>query len=183
MNKTLELQKIAQEIEMCSLCKNGTMGKSVPGEGNADAKIVFVGEAPGRTEAATGRPFVGRSGKLLRQAIQKAGLKEEDVFITSAVKYLPLQGTPSLSQIVHGKEHLFKQLEVIKPKVVVLLGFVAAKAIFGKTIPIAKEHGKIIEKKGIKYFLSYHPAAILRFPKYTKLFEDDFLQLSSLNTN
>ena len=92
----------------------------MPGEGNPDAHIIFLGEAPGKNEAATGRPFIGRSGQLLRKMIRSLGLKESDVFITRPVKYLPDRGTPSKEQIAHGRTHLTKQLTVINPKIIVL---------------------------------------------------------------
>src|SRR3712207_3427188 len=122
MNKQTALDEIAKEIENCEVCKIGKSGKAVSGEGNPDADIVFIGEAPGKTEALTGRPFIGRSGKLLRSLITSIGLKEEDVYITSPVKYLPDKGTPSLSDIAHGRLHLIKQFDVIDPKLIVLLG-------------------------------------------------------------
>ncbi|HSX40464.1 MAG TPA: uracil-DNA glycosylase, partial [Candidatus Saccharimonadales bacterium] len=99
-DKQKALDKITSEIENCKICKVGKSGKAVPGEGNPDADIVFLGEAPGKTEALTGRPFVGRSGKLLRSLIKEAGLKEEDIYITSPVKYLPDRGTPTPADII-----------------------------------------------------------------------------------
>jgi len=176
MNKQNELDKIAEEIRRCSICKIGKSGKAVPGEGNPDADVVFVGEAPGKTEAATGRPFVGRSGKLLRSLIAEVGLREEDVFITSPVKYLPDRGTPTPKDIVHGREHLIKQLSIIDPKFVVLLGRVAAEGVLQRKVAVVKERGRVIgEKDGIKYFLTLHPAAALRFPmKFKDLLKKDF---------
>lgn len=132
MSKSSALARIAKEIEKCQICKEGKSGKAVVGEGNPDADIVFIGEAPGKTEALTGRPFVGRSGQLLRSLIRESGLKEEEVYITSPVKYLPDRGTPSASDIVHGRVHLLKQLEVIDPKIVVLLGSVAVYGVLGE---------------------------------------------------
>lgn len=171
MDKQKELDKIAQEIKKCATCKVGKNGEAVPGEGNPDADVVFIGEAPGKTEAQTGRPFIGRSGQLLRSLIRETGLTEEEVYITSPVKYLPDRGTPTSEDIAHGRVHLLKQFDVIKPKVVVLLGRVAAEGVLEKKVFVAKEHGKIIEERdGIKYFLTYHPAAALRFPKKCKPF-------------
>ncbi|MEX2007297.1 MAG: uracil-DNA glycosylase [Candidatus Levyibacteriota bacterium] len=180
MNKTIRLKKIAEEIENCKICKLGKSGKAVPGEGNPDADIIFVGEAPGRTEAATGRPFIGRSGQLLRNLIREVGLREKDVFITSPVKYLPDRGTPTPADIAHGREHLLKQLEVIKPKFVVLLGNVAARGVLEEKIAVTKMHGEVKEKDGIRYFFTFHPAAGLRFPKIKKLIERDFKKLRNL---
>lgn len=182
MNKHQQMQVISEEIINCKTCKIGKGGKAVVGEGSLEAKLVFIGEAPGKTEALTGRPFVGRSGKLLRSMIVGIGLKEEDVYITSPVKYLPDRGTPTASDISHGREHLMKQLEIIKPKFVVLLGRVAAEGVLGKKVFVVKEHGEIIEEKnGVSYFLTLHPAAVLRFPtKFKKDFEADFKKFRDL---
>ncbi len=180
MKKEKELLRIAQEIDSCAQCHIGTTGKAVAGEGNPNAEIIFVGEAPGRQEALTGRPFIGRSGQLLRSLIREIGLIEDDIFITSAVKYLPVQGTPSKKQIYHGRKHLFGQLDIIQPQFIVLLGKVAAWAIFNEDIPIAKRHGDIVEKDGRKFVVEYHPAAALRFPPLKKIFMEDFKKLRSI---
>src|SRR5512136_2788816 len=129
MNKYLLLQRIAREIAACRSCRKGCTGKAVPGEGSADARVVFVGEAPGNEEAKTGRPFVGRSGKLLRQAVRDIGLDEAAVFITSPVHYFPDRGTPSQEMIRHGREHLLDQLSIIRPDIIVLLGNTACVAL------------------------------------------------------
>ncbi len=180
MTKAQELEKIAKHIARCSVCKVGKSGKPVAGEGNPDADIVFLGEAPGRTEAATGRPFVGRSGQLLRRMIRDVGLAEGEVFITSPVKYLPDRGTPTKKDIQHGRMHLAQQLAVIEPKIIVLLGATAAYAILEKVVPVMKEHGNIIQKDGRKYLVTLHPAAVLRFPKNSKLMRADFAKLKRL---
>lgn len=176
MNKNLALEKIAKEIEKCKICIVGKSGKSVPGEGNPNAKIAFIGEAPGKKEAETGRPFVGRSGQLLRKLIREIGLKEEDVYITSPVKYLPDSGTPSQKDIEHGKIHLQKQLEIINPKIIVLLGRIASKAVLGEDILVSKMRGKIYNKK---YFITFHPSAGLRFPPLKQKIIEDFKILKS----
>lgn len=181
-DKQKALDKIAREIEQCEICKQGKSGKAVPGEGNPDADIVFIVEAPGRKEAETGRPFVGRSGQLLRSLIREVGLKEEEVYITSPVKYLPDRGTPTSADITHGRMHLMKQFAIIQPKVVMLLGRVAAEGVLEKKVAVVSEHGNFIEEKnGIKYFLTYHPAAALRFPnKFKHLLKEDFEKLKKL---
>jgi len=180
MNKQKALDQIAKEIEQCAECKVGKGGKAVPGEGNPDADIVFIGEAPGKNEAIVGRPFIGRSGKLLRTLIQEAGLKEEDIFITSPVKYLPDRGTPTPDDIKHGKIHLDKQLDVIEPKFIVLLGSVASKALLESKVFVAKDHGRLFERNGRTYFLTYHPAAALRFQKNKPFLVEDFKKLNKL---
>lgn len=186
MNKSLEMDKVTREIENCDVCKIGKSGKAVVGEGSLDSKIVFIGEAPGKNEALVGRPFIGRSGKLLRSMIKSIGLLENDVYITSPVKYLPDRGTPTSQDIAHGRIHLMKQFEIIKPKFVVLLGRVAAEGVLEKKVAVVKEHGQIIARSTgsefqTKYFLTLHPAAVLRFPSIYKLeFEKDFKKLKTL---
>ncbi len=150
----------------------------VPGEGNPDARIVFVGEAPGRQEAKVGRPFVGRSGKLLRAMILKAGLSEKEVYITSPVKYLPLRGTPSQENILHAKIHLLKQLSIIRPEIIVLMGSTACLALLDRKVEMTKEHGSIIHEGGRTYLLTFHPAYAMRFPDGKEGFILDFRKLS-----
>lgn len=194
MDKQSQLNKITQEIEKCKECKINKIGVAVPGEGNPDAEIVFIGEAPGKQEAVSGRPFIGRSGQLLRGLIREIGLKEEDVYITSPVKYLPERparqspdgsrrlaggGTPTAEDIAHGRIHLMKQFKVIQPKVVVLMGRVAAEGVLERKVFVVKEHGEVIEERDdVKYFLTYHPAAVLRFPwKFKKSMIEDFQKI------
>lgn len=188
-DKQVVLEKIAKEIENCAVCKENKSGVAVPGEGNSDADVVFIGEAPGKQEAVSGRPFIGRSGQLLRSFIRGIGLDDvKDVYITSPVKYLPNGkdgtpgGTPTSQDIAHGRTHLMKQLAVIQPKFVVLLGRVAAEGVLQSRIQVTKQHGEIIqEENGIKYFLTYHPAAVLRFPgKFKKLMQEDFEKIKEL---
>lgn len=180
MNKQQELDKIAKEIELCNICKIDTIGKPVPGEGNPDADIVFMGEAPGKQEAKTGRPFIGRSGQLLRKNIRAIGLEETDVFITSPVKYLPQRGTPTPTEVAHSLTHTLKQLQVIQPKIIILLGATAALAMFGEKLPILKRHGELIKKGNWTYYLTLHPAAAIRFQKFMSLFEKDFQELKKI---
>ncbi len=195
MSKQTELEKVAKEIEQCAVCKEGKIGVAVPGEGNPDARVAFIGEAPGKNEAKTGRPFIGRSGNLLRKMIREIlSLDDEkDVYITSPVKYLPERGTPTPAHIAHGRIHLLKQLDIIDPKYIVLMGSVAAQGVLehptspglaglrgaGK-IQVKKDHGKVIEKDGKKYFITVHPAAGLRFPPLRKTFIEDFEKLKTI---
>lgn len=180
MDKRAALIQIATEIENCKVCKNDKTGLAVPGEGNPDAKVMFVGEAPGKTEAKTGRPFVGRSGQLLRKLIGEIGLREEEVFITSPVKYLPKRGTPTPADIKHGKTHLNKQIDAINPAVLVLLGAVATKAVLEESVSVLKVHGQILRKGKRKVFVTLHPAAAIRFQKFRKLLDKDFKRLKLL---
>lgn len=185
MDKSSKLSQVASEIEDCRECKIGTIGKPVPGEGSANAQVIFIGEAPGRKEAETGRPFVGRSGQLLRNLIRNVGLKEEEVYITSPVKYQPATDkggirTPTAKEIAHGKSHLDQQIKIIDPKLVVLLGNSAIKGVLGEMIPIKGMHGQTQTRNGITYYFTFHPAAGLRFPPLKKLLEEDFEKLKHL---
>ncbi len=181
MKKDKALAKIALEIENCKTCRQGKVGVAVPGEGNSDASILFVGEAPGKNESISGRPFIGRSGKLLRALINEIGLLEKDVYITSPVKYLPIYKTPTEEDIKHGMKHFKKQIEVINPDIMVLLGSVAARGVLGEKLSVADNHGRVIERNGRKYLLTYHPAAALRFPnKFKSLLKEDFKKIRSL---
>jgi uracil-DNA glycosylase len=180
MDKKARLDRIAEEIRKCSVCKRWGKGNPVPGEGNPDAEIVFIGEAPGRTEAATGHPFVGRSGAFLRFMIRETGIDESDVFITSPVKYLPLSGAPLKENVIHGRDHLLKQLSVIDPKLIVLLGKTACAALLDRVISIAAEHGSVVRKDGRNYLITFHPAYAMRFPEGKRAFTADFRKLKKL---
>lgn len=183
MDKSDLLAKEAGKIRRCRECKKGKIGLAVPGEGNPCTKIVFVGEAPGREEAKVGRPFVGRSGQLLTQLLTKIGIKREKVFITSPVKFLPKRGTPTRADIAHGNSHLHKQIEIINPKIIVLLGNTAFTALIGQASSVNSRHGEIIKKDDRIYFVTFHPAAALRFPQVRKFFSQDLAKLAKIIPN
>ncbi len=172
--KQKQLDEIAKQISDCDICKIDKIGIAVAGEGNPDANVVFIGEAPGKQESVSGRPFIGRSGQLLRGLIRESGFLEADVFITSPVKYLPKRGTPTQKDIDHGRQHLMDQFAVIQPKTVILLGSTACKAVLGEAKKVLKDHGTTVEKDGVRYLITIHPAAVLRFPKYKPLMVGDF---------
>lgn len=181
MDKIKALTKIAKEIEECEECKKDKYGLPVPGEGNPDAKIMFMGEAPGFNEAKTGRPFVGRAGKFLDKMLKKTGIKREDVFITSPVKYFPGERAPTPEEMMHGVIHTKNQIDIIKPKLIVLLGNVAIKALLDEKSKVTNIHGKIIEKNGIDYFPTFHPSAAMRFTGMRLKMEEDFKKLKKIN--
>ncbi len=178
--KEKKLRRIAAEIGRCRRCRRGGTGAAVPGEGSADARVVFIGEAPGREEARTGRPFVGRSGKLLRRMIREVGLTEAEVFITSPVHYLPVRGVPPREMVLHGREHLIAQLEVIDPDVVVLLGSTACRALLDGGTAITKLRGTAVNRDGRTYLITFHPAYALRFPEGRRLLARDFRRLQRM---
>lgn len=180
VSRESQLLKIAGEIEACALCRQGKVGLVVAGEGNPYAVIAFIGEAPGKEEAKVGRPFIGRSGRFLRSVIREIGLEEKEVFITSPVKYLPQRGTPTRADIAHGRTHLLRQLAVIDPKIIVLLGSVASLAVLDREVAVSLEHGKMIKKGDKTYLITFHPAAAMRFPKIREAFYEDFKKLKGL---
>lgn len=179
------LKDIAREIKRCVECRKGKQGLPVPGEGPPHAKLMFVGMAPGKEEAETGRPFIGRSGKLLTRMLKSVGIDRKKVYVTSPVKYYPGNRRLYKAEIEHGARHLRKQIDAISPKIIVLMGNVAVKALLPDKKPSAmKDHGKIIRKKigrkEIIYFLTFHPAAALRFKRIRMLMKKDFLKLKAL---
>ena len=178
--KNAELITIARAIKRCRICRIGGTGIAVPGEGSANAKVMFIGEAPGKEEAKVGRPFIGRSGKFLRAMIASIGLSEQDIFLTSPGPYLPGSGTPTQDAILHGRTHLAKQLAVIDPRIIVLLGNTACLALLDRKVPISKEHGSIVEKDGRTALITFHPAYAMRFPEGKKQFIRDFEKLKGL---
>lgn len=182
MDKASALAEIADDIERCDDCKRDAVGKAVPGEGNPDADVVFVGEAPGKKEAETGKPFVAQSGRVLDRLLSRIGLSRDDVYITSPVKYLPKRGTPTQRDIAHGRTHLMQQIDIIDPQLVVLMGRVAARAVLDMDVAITKEHGRTVERDGRTYFLTFHPAAVLHNPSLSAELEEDFQPLHGLLT-
>ncbi len=158
------LKKIASEIIECTKCDlSESRTKAVPGEGNPNAKLMFVGEAPGGDEDRLGRPFVGRAGKLLTKIIEATGHKREEFYITNTVKCRPPGNrTPTPWEQETCWPYLEKQIEIIDPKVICLLGAAAGYAFLKRPVKITKERGQIIKWKGRLLFLTYHPAYVLR---------------------
>lgn len=183
--KQIELEKIAQEIrefkdlEIAKNCLN-----AVPGEGDPDAKIMFIGEAPGAEEDAQGRPFVGRSGQLLRQTIIESNIKIEKVFITNVVKFRPPENRdPSPEEIDVCKNWLDHQIQIIKPPTIVTLGrFSMAKFLPDAKISQVHGQGQYIEFFGDRYFLitMYHPAYAIRGTSNLNEFKNDFGKLRQM---
>ncbi|MBN2375866.1 MAG: uracil-DNA glycosylase [Sedimentisphaerales bacterium] len=164
------LAEIAERVRNCCGCGLHKMRtKSVVGEGSADARLVFVGEAPGADEDASGRPFVGRAGKLLTSIIEAMGFKREEVFIGNILKCRPPGNrNPQMDEIDSCRGFLYEQLEVIEPEVIVALGAYAAQTLLESNLPIGELRGKVHEfcatpmGKPIKFVATYHPAYLLR---------------------
>lgn len=156
-----ELEEQIKDCKKCKLCNN--RHNIVLGTGNRQAKIMFIGEGPGADEDIQGEPFVGKAGKLMDQAFKGIGIKREDVYIANIVKCRPPQNrNPEQDEIDSCIDYLRAQVMLVKPEIIVLLGSVALKAILGKEYSITSSRGKWVEKKGIRYMPTFHPAALLR---------------------
>lgn len=153
------------------------------GEGNADANLLFIGEAPGKNEDEQGRPFVGRSGKLLTQILNELGLKREDVFITNIVKCRPPNNrTPSPKEQRVGKETmLLEQIRIIDPTIICTLGSPALNGLLETSYPIGQARGKPIEFQNKTILPAYHPAYILRNPSARHLLREDISKAIDLS--
>ncbi len=165
-----ELNQLADEVKTCRKCVLGsTRTNAVPGEGNPQAQIVFVGEGPGADEDAQGRPFVGRSGQLLDKIIIAMGLKRSDVYICNIVKCRPPENRePRPEEIISCLPFLKRQLILIKPQIIVALGAPAARTLLETNKPIGQIRGKFFDyysddfSPPIKLMPTYHPAYLLR---------------------
>jgi uracil-DNA glycosylase family 4 len=168
--KASALEKIAGEVRQCRQCGLGsTRTNAVPGEGHADARIMFIGEAPGGDEDVQGRPFVGRAGQLLDKIINACGLKRTDVFIGNILKCRPPDNRdPRAEEIISCLPYLQKQIEIIEPEVIVALGAHAAKTLLDTTKSIGQLRGQFHEyyagigRPPIKLMATYHTAYLLR---------------------
>lgn len=186
--KTAALAELAQTIQNCSRCPLGaTRIKAVPGEGNVDADVMFVGEGPGFEEDRQGRPFVGRAGQLLDKMIAAMGLKREEVFIANIAKCHPMTDplhpekhgndrAPNAGEIACCRKYIEKQISIICPKYVVALGGVSAKALISDAKSLGALRGKFYDlrldsvslPRPVKILATFHPAALLRNPGWKK---------------
>lgn len=160
-NSWEQLKESINNCQKCKLCKNRR--NIVFGTGNTDANIMFIGEGPGADEDAQGEPFVGKAGKLMNMAFDMVGIVREDVYIANVVKCRPPSNrNPEQDEEVACLNYLRNQVILVKPKIIVLLGSIALKNILGQEYGITASRGKWIEKKGILYMPTWHPAALLR---------------------
>ena len=171
------LNRLYEPYKKCTQCPLGTLGRTyvVFGEGNSDARLMLVGEGPGQEEDRQNRPFIGRSGKLLTQALSNLGIKREDIYITNVVKCrppnnrnpLPLESTTCKNLL------LFNQIKIINPTTIVTLGSIALQAFQKGKVSITRMRGTIITINNISLIPTYHPAYILRNPKELPTFSHD----------
>lgn len=153
----------------------------VAGKGPANAALMIIGQAPGANEDVQKLPFVGRSGKLLTETLAACHIDREKAYITSVVQFFPPKNRmPSRKEIEMCKPFLFRQIEIIKPRFVILLGSVASSAVLGRG-KVRKEHGRIMKKGGTTYLIAFHPAAALRSTNVKRMFAEDIERFGELS--
>jgi len=183
MDKAELLEKVSEQIKNCRKCELWkTRNKPVPGEGNPNSKIMLIGLGPGKQEDLEGRPFVGPAGKFLDELIGIVGLRRQQVFITNVMKCFLPDNQATEHQIELCTPYLDKQIEIIKPKLIVTLGNIATNYIlkkFGLSVqPISKIHGEVFEVNTligkIKIIPMYHPASALYNPGMRQILIEDW---------
>lgn len=169
------LQILKRKVEECRRCSLSLSRKKVVfGEGNLNAELMFIGEAPGLEEDLSGRPFVGRSGQLLTRMIQAMNLRREEVYIANILKCRPPRNRDPLPyEVENCLPYLFIQIDIIRPKLLVLLGRVAGLALLGEDFSLSKCRGKFFKFRGRKTIASFHPAYLLMHPSAKKLAWED----------
>jgi len=156
----------------CKLCEGRT--KTVPGEGLANARLVVIGEGPGRTEDETGRPFVGRAGELLTKILEAIKLPREQVFICNIVKCRPPENRlPQFDEIAACLPFLYRQIELVKPKVILAMGGTAAQSLLNTKQSLGALRNQVHRFRGTPVVVTYHPAALLRNPNWKRPTWDD----------
>ncbi|MFL5466160.1 MAG: uracil-DNA glycosylase [Gemmatimonadaceae bacterium] len=164
------LEEIAKKVAKCTRCPlYETATNGVPGEGNPRAKLVCVGEAPGAKEDETGRPFVGQAGQLLTKILAAIDLTREQIFIVNVLKHRPPGNrNPRPEEVEACSPYLIRQLELIKPKVIVAFGTFAAQTLLNTKTPLGQLRGLVHKYHGIPLVVTYHPAALLRNPAWKR---------------
>ena len=169
-DKPAGLKAIREDIGECTRCRlHKGRTNLVFGVGNPNAELMFVGEGPGADEDAQGEPFVGRAGQLLNNMISAMGLRREDVYIANVVKCRPPGNrTPEPDEANTCSPFLFRQIDIVKPEVIVALGATAATYLLGQRQPLAGLRGRVHPFRGSKLIVTYHPAFLLRDPRQKK---------------
>ena len=178
MSALSDLYKEIEHCQDCELAKQRT--KVVPGEGPEDATLLFIGEAPGWNEDQQGRPFVGQAGKFLEELLASINLNRDQVYIANVIKCRPPGNRDPLpAEILACSKWLKRQIESIKPRMVVTLGRYSMAKYFPNQ-PISKIHGKAKKENGIIYYAMYHPAAALHQGNLRKVIEEDMLKIPQI---
>jgi uracil-DNA glycosylase len=171
-----ELQTLAQRVSQCQRCAElaATRTQTVFGVGNPDARVMFIGEAPGADEDAQGEPFVGRAGQLLNRIIEACGWKREDLYICNILRCRPPGNrNPTPEEAANCREYLDGQIRLVDPEYIVCWGSVAAQNLLAETIPIGKLRQRWLTYGRAKVLCTYHPSYLLRNPAAKKPVWDD----------
>ena len=176
-----ELKVIRQNVTECTKCElSKTRTNSVPGKGNFQSDVIFVGEAPGRNEDKNGEPFVGIAGQRLTLALEGAGVSRESIYITNVVKCRPPNNrVPTILERDTCQDYLQKEISIIKPKIICILGNTAFNSILGGS-EITKYRGKVVRKDKQFYFLTVHPAATIYNQELITVLKEDIAKLFEL---
>src|SRR5688572_24198615 len=177
------LAAIREDLGPCTRCKLHTLGRRqiVFGVGNPNADLMFVGEAPGADEDVQGEPFVGRAGQLLTKIIEAIGMKREDVYIANVIKCRPPGNrNPEPDEVEQCEPFLFRQIDTIKPKVIVALGKFAAQSLLRTTDPITRMRGREYKYRDAILMPTYHPAYLLRTPSAKREVWEDMKRVKAL---
>lgn len=167
-----DVAQLIAECRKCGLCEGRT--RTVPGEGSATARLVVVGEGPGRTEDETGRPFVGRAGELLTKILAAIDLPRAQVFICNIVKCRPPENRqPQFDEIAACLPYLYRQIELVKPKVILAMGSTAAQSLLDTKQSLGALRNHLHRFRGVPLIVTYHPAALLRNPNWKRPTWDD----------
>ena len=177
---SIHLDALAARVAACTRCEElaRTRRQTVFGVGNADARVMFIGEAPGADEDAQGEPFVGRAGQLLNRIIAACGWKREDIYICNILRCRPPGNrTPTLQEAQNCREYLDGQITIVNPEYIVCWGSCAAQNLLGITDPIGRLRGRWFQYGSAKVLCTYHPSYLLRNPAAKKPVWDDMLFL------
>ena len=183
VTESSDLEGLAKSLRTCARCRLSEKRKTVVfGEGAADARIMFIGEGPGAEEDRTGRPFVGQAGKLLDRMIVAMGFQRDQTYIANVVKCRPPGNRdPKDEEIAACSEFLDRQIELIRPDVIIALGRFAANRLTGTDKPLGALRGRWSQYKGVPLLATYHPAYLLRTPKdKRKVWQDLKLVMAKL---
>lgn len=178
----MDLLELKEQCEQCKKCPLGEIRTNVVfGSGNEKASVMLIGEAPGQSEDREGMPFIGRAGKLLDSMLLALGTRREDIYIANILKCRPPKNRDPLpAEEDMCLPWLRSQFDIIKPKIVVCLGRIAAKRMISPAFKITKDHGTVYEKDGVSIMATFHPAAVLRNPNYKPLVLQDLEKAFSI---
>jgi DNA polymerase len=181
-----QLERLHHGIRRCRKCPlHRGRTHAVPGEGHPHARLMLIGEAPGEKEDLEGRPFCGRTKKFFDDLLHSNGLGRDEIFLTSSVKCRPPDNRNPKSEewTTCGEHWLKRQIDLIDPRLILLLGKIAIRQSLGETANLKDVHGQVRERDGRRYMLTYHPTAGMRFPIVEKAMREDFRRLQGMLAN